>query len=402
VSSPRILFFSPFFYPEPISTGRYNSFLVQALVRRGAGVEVIASHPLYPSWRPVRSRSRLEGVSIHRGGAWVRYPRSLLLRRLVFEFWYAAYATVKAWSLRKRATLAVAIFPPGLFFLCVSRLLPSSMRKVGIVHDLQRTLVTQGEGFLQSLLAATVCRLEGKAFRACDQLIVLSEAMARHMTAQHALENQRVVVSYPFVTVDPAKTGVNLAPLFSQLAQHVVYSGALGRKQNPSGLFEFFCTAARELPAVEFHIFSEGPGFEELRRRPLGELANKIHLHDLVSEADLEELYARSTVQVIPQLESSADACLPSKLPNILAMGSVVLGIAPPASELARIVGLAGAGVVAHSWDMAELLAALRQALAQARSQSPEQRRALASDFLARQFSLESLVESVMGAERLA
>ena len=108
MSSPRILFFSPFFYPEPISTGRYNSFLVQALVRRGAGVEVIASHPLYPSWRPVRSRSRLEGVSIHRGGAWVRYPRSLLLRRLVFEFWYAAYATVKAWSLRKRAAVASA------------------------------------------------------------------------------------------------------------------------------------------------------------------------------------------------------------------------------------------------------------------------------------------------------
>jgi hypothetical protein len=48
----RLLLLSPFFFPEPISTGRYNTFLVQALVDKGVHVDVICFHPLYPNWRP--------------------------------------------------------------------------------------------------------------------------------------------------------------------------------------------------------------------------------------------------------------------------------------------------------------------------------------------------------------
>jgi hypothetical protein len=38
-----IILFSPFIYPEPISTGRYNTHLVKALQLQGCHVEVVAS-----------------------------------------------------------------------------------------------------------------------------------------------------------------------------------------------------------------------------------------------------------------------------------------------------------------------------------------------------------------------
>ncbi len=66
----RVLFLSPFFYPEMISTGKYNSYLVKVLVNRGYSVDVVASHPLYPDWKPKISKADLQGCTIHRGGLW--------------------------------------------------------------------------------------------------------------------------------------------------------------------------------------------------------------------------------------------------------------------------------------------------------------------------------------------
>ena len=58
------LILSPFFYPEPISTGKYNTVLAQGLVARGQDVVVLASHPLYPKWQPEVSSTTLPGMTI--------------------------------------------------------------------------------------------------------------------------------------------------------------------------------------------------------------------------------------------------------------------------------------------------------------------------------------------------
>ena len=91
VRRQQFVILSPFFYPEPISTGKYNSYLAQALVERGHQVTVVCSHPVYPSWRPQPSSVSLPGVHIIRGGANVRYPHRSILRRAVLELWFAHF-----------------------------------------------------------------------------------------------------------------------------------------------------------------------------------------------------------------------------------------------------------------------------------------------------------------------
>jgi colanic acid biosynthesis glycosyl transferase WcaI len=391
------LYLSPFFFPEAISTGKYNSLVVQALVDHGVEVDVVCSHPFYPAWRPLRSNGILAGTTIHRGGAWMRYPHSIVLRRALLELWFAWHALLNTWRLRKEPAIAVAIFPPSLFFILITALLPDSSRKIGIVHDLQGRLGLGHGGFLKSVVARLVRAVEKKALRCCDTLIMLSDSMARRAMQDYDLDSHRIVVCYPFVTVRQKTPGTNLERLFAPRDQHVVYSGALGKKQNPSGLFQFFCAATQRLPKTHFHIFSDGPEVEKLRQRHLVAPADRIHFHSLVSEVDLEELYARSTVQLIPQLDETSDACLPSKLPNILATGCLLLAICQPGTELAQLIEQTGAGVVAYSWNMDELIAKLECALNQARSQTPEQRQALVSDLLKGQFSLEVLVSTLLG-----
>lgn len=122
-----ILFLSPFSHPEKISTGRYNTQLVEALGRVGHCVRVVASHPLYPDWKPERSTAALAGVEIHRGGPFMRYPRSNVPRRILLELWFALHALAVSQRWRKDIDTVVAIFPPDLCLLALQLLLPRTV-----------------------------------------------------------------------------------------------------------------------------------------------------------------------------------------------------------------------------------------------------------------------------------
>ena len=60
----NILLLSPFFYPEPISTGKYNTDLVKELVKNRYELSVLCSHPIYPDWRVNCSNKALNGVKL--------------------------------------------------------------------------------------------------------------------------------------------------------------------------------------------------------------------------------------------------------------------------------------------------------------------------------------------------
>ena len=64
----KAIFLSPFFYPEMISTGRYNTRLVMTMIARGVEVDVVTSYPMYPDWRPKYTQAIIDGAKIYRGG----------------------------------------------------------------------------------------------------------------------------------------------------------------------------------------------------------------------------------------------------------------------------------------------------------------------------------------------
>src|SRR5271169_6903406 len=98
----RILLLSPFFFPEQISTGKYNTCLTEAMVLAGHDVTVIASHPIYPNWRAKISNATLPKIEIKRGGGWIVYPSSAILRRAILELWYAWHVLTNYFNLGSR------------------------------------------------------------------------------------------------------------------------------------------------------------------------------------------------------------------------------------------------------------------------------------------------------------
>ncbi len=207
----------------------------------------IASHPLYPKWRPEISTAQLPNILIKRGGAWVRYPSSPILRRLVLETWYALYSCIAVLRLGRRPDCVVSIFPPDLFILIISPFLVRDTRIVGIVHDLQGVLAVRSRSLVGRLLQSIVAGIERRAFARCSRLIFLSHSMAERAIRQYGLKAERCVVCYPFLTLpedapESTKTPTELMP---GDFINVVYSGALGAKQCPDELLAFMSALAR-------------------------------------------------------------------------------------------------------------------------------------------------------------
>ena len=351
-SKKRILLISPFFSPEPISTGKYNTDLARALRDRNFHVSVLCSHPFYPKWKPQKSDQNIEGMNIIRGGGNIKYPRNILLKRAILEIWFALFVIRKIIKLRNKIDLVIPVFPPSLYFYFIISLLKKNTRKVSIVHDIQEVYAANKVGFGNKVIRFFINKIEGKSLRSCNKVIFLSTEMKETAKLLYNLSEDKLEVQYPFLNLNTNKTSNDLDEILPKDKIHVVYSGALGDKQNPDKVYELYDFASKRMKNTEFHFFSQGFIFDVLKKKNLND---KIRFHDLVPEKNILELYKKSTIQIIPQLKGSSKGSLPSKLPNLLASGCNLLAITDKNSEIEKLFNKYNLNSVVTLWDNEEL-----------------------------------------------
>ncbi len=351
----RILILSPFFYPEPISTGKFNTDLALKLAEKGHKVTVLCSHPFYPNWKPKKSSEQLENITIIRGGKNIKYSNKTVIRRFILEFWYMLFIIKRIKRYQKNIDIIIPVFPPSLAFYTVLPFLKKQIKKIGMVHDLQQVYSSNKKGFFNKLISFFIYKVERKCFNSCNKLIFLSEEMKQEAKNTYKLNSNKLEVQYPFVTISKNKTE-DLKELLNSNHIHIVYSGALGEKQNPSGLYEAFNYASQNIKNSEFHFFSQGSIFETLKSKNKNA---KIKFHSLVPKKNIEELYYRSTVQIVPQLPNTSKGSLPSKLPNLLASGCQILVITDSNSEIENLFKEYSISTVINSWDKKDITKSL-------------------------------------------
>lgn len=365
----NILIISPFFSPELISTGKFNTDMALALRDEGHHVTILCSHPLYPKWKTEKSEEQIPGIRIIRGGLRVRYPKRTMLRRAILELWFASFVLKNIFKNQKKQDIIVPVFPPSLAFYVILPLLNKKIIKVGIVHDLQEIYSSKKKGTLNKIISFFINKIEKGNFNGCDKIIFLSSEMKDTAKEIYALAKSKLEVQYPFVTKkNQGKTNA-LANILINDKINIVYSGALGEKQNPEGLYTFFDFASKSLKNARFHLFSQGHIFEELKERNLNP---SIKFHDLVEKENLWELYERSTIQVVPQLSGTSKGSLPSKLPNLLASDCQILVITDKDSEIEKIFKTNNFQTVITSWKNEFLLKAVEEILNEKKQNNTE------------------------------
>lgn len=381
----RIAILSPFFYPEPISTGKFNTDLVLALKNRGHQVTVFCFHPLYPDWKITPTDKQMEGVEIVRGGAEIQFGNNSTLRRLLLEWKYASFVRKQ---LKKRNTsfdLVVPIFPPSLAFYRIQKHV-KTLKKVGIVHDLQEVYARQKTGLLHRVIAFFVHRVEKTCYTSCDTVVFLSREMKQAAAAMYGLSEAQMAVQYPFVNVQSTESKA-LADVLPETQRHVVYSGAMGEKQRPQKLCDFFLYCMDKIPNCVFHVFSQGPVFEQMKSAYQDK---GILFHNLVSNDQVSELYKRSTVQIVPQAPGTSKGSLPSKLPNLLYTGCKTLVITDANSELSQLFAEHKLREIVTSWDFDPLYQTLETLIELELDASVQQQIAT------KLFKIDALVEKIV------
>jgi len=218
--------------------------------------------------------------------------------------------------------------------------------------------------------------------------------MQQQLVREYGIVAERCHIHYPFVTAEATDGDAGLPEaMFPAGFLHVVYSGALGEKQMPWTLLEFFRELCTLRPDVMCHIFSSGPFFEDLRGS--GEADARLHFHGLVADAALQALYAHSTVQVIPQAGGTGAGAFPSKLPNLLAAGVPVFAICDPHSELATVIDEAGAGRHVDQHERAQWAAQMASFLDEIKDRPHAEFRQLSAACMEDKFSVARLVETL-------
>lgn len=392
----KVLFISPFFYPEKISTGRYNTWLVEGLARRGLDITVLASHPIYPEWKVQTSNKQLKNINIIRGGSWLIFPRRMILRRALLEIWFSWFVLTNFFRIGRNADYIISVYPPSLFSALLSFFLNKNIYSIGIVHDLQGVHAGISQGRLSVMMSRLINYVERKAFHSCNRLIFLSKSMAEEAKKNYDLNQDKIFVSYPFPTLDSAENGVtDLSKLLPDSSLNIVYSGALGHKQNPRALYQFMQRIASNNNKYLSHIFSAGPVFEQLKQEFSEVLGNLVIFHDLVGDGDLKSLYERSFIQLIPQLSGIGHGSLPSKLPNILFAGAPVFAICDEDCELADLINQSNCGGIGSTWELDSLCKSFEVYVSKMYSESVLERQSRLKPVVDKFFSLDSLLDQV-------
>ena len=186
-----ILLLSPFFYPEAISTGKYNTYLAKALKKHGHNIRVIASYPLYPDWVPSKTQEKINGIDIVRGGLGVRYPRSQVIKRIILEFWYSFFVARNIIRYRKDIDIVIAIFPPVIFMIFANILMPRKVARVGIVHDLLGVMAKSDNKLSRRIISKMIKMVETYSLRKCNQVVCLSNSMRNVVISNYGIDSRR-------------------------------------------------------------------------------------------------------------------------------------------------------------------------------------------------------------------
>lgn len=355
----NILIISPFFFPEPISTGKFNTDFAISLKDKGHNVTILCYHPFYPDWKIKKNKSELEGIKIIRGGKNLVFSKKTIVRRIVLEFSFAFFILRNIKKHQKNKDIIIPVFPPSFAFYSILPFLNKKIQKVGMVHDLQEIYSIGKKGFINKIVHFFIHKIEKKCYRSCNKLVFLSKEMKDHAKDLYNLIEKKLEVQYPFITINDKLTN-DLDYIFNKNFKNIVYSGALGEKQNPYKLYEFFNYASLEMENTYFHFFSEGDEINKLKKENTN---SKIFFHPLVNRENLVELYHKSDVQVIPQKEGTSKGSLPSKLPNILASQCKVLLITDANSELEKLFIDNNLDFVTNSWNTNSLVECLKEIL---------------------------------------
>ena len=359
----RVLYLSPYYWPEEIGSAAYCTDLALWLKGRGFDVRVVAFRPHYPSpdeftaWsmgardEEVSHGIPISRVPVHgRGGGGFK-------RRILNDLSFLSTVCKRALRGEFRSTDVVVAYVPSILTLYAAVLvrLLTGAPIVGVVHDIESGLAA-ALGIARSKPLLFGMRLvERFGLNRARDIVVLTDGMADEL---RAIGCRRPITTLSiWAETAPAKVIPDNEP------QTILYSGNFGKKQNLDQLLPLIERLNRE--RCEIRIMLRGEGSEKARFEEeiaLRRVSNTFFM-PLVSAAEFVPALQAANIHLVPQALNVANYALPSKLFSIMAAGRPYVCIAETGSPLDLLTARSGAGLCVAPGDEDGLFSAVNSLL---------------------------------------
>lgn len=358
---------SLFFHPEEIGIGPYSFALANSIADRGHRVNILTTFPFYPQWKrhgPSRHRfflhEKIGKLEVNRIATYVpKNPNAF--KRILHEAVFAALMLARLLIVRK-PDIIICVSPPFLGMVAAS--IVSRIRSVPLylhIQDLQPDAAI-GLGMLRgAILAGCLYRLELFSYNSARIISAIGEAMVARICSK-GVPPQKAFIFPNWYTIDELQMAAAHRAGMQKLGTSgqqftVLYSGNLGEKQGLDVLIRTAALCQDVDTSIKFVIAGDG-----VQRGNLERMARELYLRN-VSFLGVQpfekfvQMVMSADCSVILQRKEVVDIVVPSKLMNILALGSPLIASVNRASETAKILSKLPIDVVVEPEDPEKLLA---------------------------------------------
>ena len=306
----------------------------------------------------------IEGISIP-----TRYDKYNFLKRAVQEFIYARRCARRIVDFRADVVLS-ADATPNIQAMLLSACRRRRIKFIPWVQDFQALAVGR---MLQKKIGRAAGRLIGAVFENIDRRVLEGSDRIIFITPRFCdlarswkgvPEKASVIENWAPISHLPVRPKANPWSCRHGLSDKKVllYAGTLGLKHNPrllAALAEHFA-ADRDVRVV---VISQGPGAEWLKQWRAGSGCSNLLLFDYQPFAALAEVLAAADVLIAILEDAAGDVSVPSKVLAYCCARRPLLVRVPEGNMAGVRIREAQGGIVLHSHDSAEFLAAAERLL---------------------------------------
>lgn len=347
----KILVYGINYSPELTGIGKYTGEMVEWMAQQGHEVRVITAPPYYPEWQvgakysSWRYRRENGDATVWRCPLYVPKQPSTL-KRLIHLGSFALSSFFPLMAQRRWKPDRIIGVVPTLFCTPGMRLLAKLSGARTLLHiqdyevDAMLGLGMAGNG-RSGKVAKLASAFERSGLHNVDNVSTISRSMM-NKACEKGVAPEKVIFFPNWSEVSRFREVPET--LVMALRQRlglpderkiILYSGNIGEKQ---GLESVIAAAEqlREQPWL-FAIVGQGGGKARLEKMVAERGLDNVKFLPLQSYEDLPALLAIGDCHLVIQKRGAADAVLPSKLTNILAVGGNAVITAEPQTELGQL-----------------------------------------------------------------
>ena len=370
----KILIVGLNYSPEITGIGKYTGEMAEWLGARGHHVRVVAAPPYYPQWKvhePYKSflykKEKVNGVEIYRCPLYVPAKVGTLKRIIhLLSFSISSAPLLLGMVFWKPDVVVNPV--PSLFSSPLTALVAKLCKAKSVMHiqdyevEAMLGLGISKRGFLSRLARG----FERWALGLFSKVSTISHSMMRKAVEKGVSEKN--VIFFPnwsdTAHFQKEKDPVAVRERFGIVESEklILYSGNVGDKQGLEQVVE--AASILKDDGYVFVIIGDGAGKKKLVELARREKIENIKFFSLQPYDLLPSILGAADCHLVMQRKGVADAVLPSKLTNILAVGGNAVITAEEGTELGELCKqYEGIAVRVEPESVSELVEGIRKAV---------------------------------------